>query len=36
MVALTVFTVQMDFSKKDIMLNPHRNGYTRYERGDDA
>ena len=33
MVALTVFTVQMDFNKKDIMLNPHRNGYTRYERG---
>lgn len=34
MVALTVFTVQMDFNKKDIMLNPHRNGYTRYERGE--
>ena len=34
MVALTVFTVQMDFNKKDIMLNPHRNGYTRYEKDD--
>lgn len=34
MVALTVFTVQMNFTKKDIMLNPHRNGYTRYKRGE--
>lgn len=34
MVALTVFTVQMNFTKKDIMLNPHRNGYTRYEKGE--